>query len=144
MQHNETQRNTMQYTTTHPRGPENLLQCLSHHPPLPLLLPRLFLLPLFFFQLSLLLAPKANLLAMAACVYVCVVVCCRILQRVAVSCSVLQHVAVCCSVLQCVAVCLACDISVCVQVRVYVRVCVRVCVCVREHVCVCVCVCMRR
>jgi len=37
--------------------------------------------------------------------YVCVAVCCSVLQRVAVCCSVLQCVAVCCSVLQRVAVC---------------------------------------
>jgi len=33
--------------------------------------------------------------------YVCVAVCCSVLQCVAVCCSVLQCVAVCCSVLQC-------------------------------------------
>ena len=37
--------------------------------------------------------------------YVCVAVCCSVLQCVAVCCCVLQCVVVCCSVLQCVAVC---------------------------------------
>ena len=40
-----------------------------------------------------------------ACTWLCVAVCCGVLQCVAVCCSMLQCVAVCCSVLQCVVVC---------------------------------------
>ena len=46
--------------------------------------------------------------------WVCVVVCCGMLQCVAACCSVLQCVAVCCGVLRCVAVC--CSVLQCVAV----------------------------
>jgi len=70
-------------------------------------------------------------------VYLCVAVCCSVLQCVAVCCSVLltslrictdvlQCVAVCCSVLQCVAVC--CSVLL-TSLRIYTSVlqCVAVC-----------------
>ena len=50
----------------------------------------------------------------ARCEYLCVAVCCSMLQCVAVCCSMLQCVAVCCSVLQCVAVC--CSVLQCVRI----------------------------
>ena len=57
--------------------------------------------------------------------YVCVAVCCSVLQFVAVCCSVLPCVAVCCSVLQCVAVC--CSVLQCVAACCSVSQCVAVC-----------------
>ena len=61
------------------------------------------------------------------CIFLCVAVCCSVLQCLAVCCSVLQCVAVCCSVLQCVAVC--CSMLQCVAVccSVCVLQCVAVC-----------------
>ena len=60
-------------------------------------------------------------------IYVCVAVCCSVLQCVAVCCSVLQCVAVCCSTLQNFALCcISCDaclqqwLDICIHANVVI------------------------